>query len=241
MEDFSLADKRVLDGVVFLFSFIGFALLPAGLGRKIWWVLLWFFLLNIVFLLGIWDLPIWSNGILFTALTLWPAILFLFLLGRRQILTIPLKEYLLFNVFRLMGLHFILAILGGYAPQEYALEVGFSEMLTGLAALMLVVFYYPEKKGYLLLVLFWNGYGLTSVGTALYKTFSANPYLRLNQHTPEIYHYLSVFPQNWVHFFWFPLVLAFHLALFYRIIAGQFRLRTEETNADPKGLIHAHK
>ncbi len=253
MEEIALANKSTLDGVIYLFSFLGFALLPAGLGRKIWWVVLWFFLLNVVFLLGIWDIPVWQNGMLFTALTLWPALLFLFLLGRRQILAIPLKEFLLFNLFRVMGVHFILAIVGGYAPQTYALEVGFSEILTGLSGLALLTFYRPQKNGYLLLLLFWNGYGVTSVSTALFKTFFANPYLRLNFYTPEIYHYLSGFPQNWVHFFWFPLALAMHLALFYRILAEQLLRRdglsgpgetrrhskNKVSDPEPKGINHA--
>jgi hypothetical protein len=215
-------DKLVPDLVVYGFSILGFAWLPAHFGRKLWLMVAWFCALNLAFLLGVWDYLDWRGPFFFILCGQLPWILFvadLLFNGRLapKVAGIPMRELLLWQVSRLMGLHFILAIYGGFAPGEFGLQTGFSEALTGLGALALYAAYRPERGWYRTALLFWNAYGLISVMSAEIKIFLANPRLPYLKYSRDIFQYMISYPQNWVYCFWFPLAIGIHAAVFYKL------------------------
>ncbi|HKP95969.1 MAG TPA: hypothetical protein VJ385_09460 [Fibrobacteria bacterium] len=222
LSDIDRADKLVVDLILYLFSIAAFVLMPAHFGRKVWLLVAWFLFLNLAFLLDFWDFLNWEGPALFIVLGQVPWILFvldLFFKGRLsgKVAAVPMREILLWQITRLMGIHFVIAIYGGYAPEEFALQVGFSEVVTGLGALALYAAYRPEKGWYRTLLIFWNTYGLTSVLSAEVKVFLSNPHLPFSHYSREIFQYMTSYPQNWVYCFWFPITIGMHAAVFYKM------------------------
>jgi hypothetical protein len=222
LSDIDGADKLVVDLVLYVFSITGFALMPAHFGRKVWLLVAWFLFLNLAFLLDLWDFPDWHAPGLFIVLGQLPwilVILDLFFTGRiaRKIREVPMREILLWHVMRLMGIHFVIGIYGGYAPDEFALQAGFSEIITALGALALYFAYRPEKGWYRTLLIFWNTYGITSVLSSDVKIILSNPHLPFSHFSREIFQYMTSYPQNWVYCFWFPIAIGMHAAIFYKM------------------------
>jgi hypothetical protein len=220
--DLDRADKLVPDLVLYGFSILGFAFLPGRLGRWVWGLLAWFLVVNVLFLMNLWDAFEWHRPWLFAALGQLPWLLVILDLGFRGRLSIiaaavPMRDFLLWHTTRIMGVHFILAIYGGYAPEEFGLEVGFSEALTGLGALALFFLYRPGRPWFRTLLIFWNTYGLTSAVAAQYRILFSNPELPFARYSREIFHYAGAYPQNWAYCFWFPLAISLHAALFYKM------------------------
>ena len=216
------ADKLLPDLVLYFFSILGFTFLPARMGKWLWGLLAWFLLLNVLFLMELWEFLDWERPYIFAALGLLPWMLVVIDLAFRGRLaaiaeTIPMREFLLWQTTRIMGVHAVLAIYGGYAPEEFALEVGFSETVTGLGALALFFLYRPERPWFRTLLIFWNTYGLTSVMAAQYRILLSNPEPPFARFSREIFHYAAAYPQNWAYCFWFPLAISMHAALFYKM------------------------
>jgi len=230
LSEIDRADKLVPDLALYAFSLLSFAFIPAHFGRKVWLLVAWFLALNLAFLLGIWDFLDWQGPTFFVVCGQVPWILFvadLLFKGRLapKVLAIPMRELLLWQITRLMGVHFILAIYGGFAPDEFGLQVGFSEILTGLGALGLYLANRPERGWYRTLLIFWNTYGLTSVLSAEYKIFLANPKLPFTRYSREIFQYMISYPQNWVYCFWFPIAIGIHAAVFYKMYQARSRVQ----------------
>lgn len=222
LSDIDRADKLVVDLVLYLFSIGAFAFMPAHFGRKVWILVAWFLFLNFAFLLELWDFLNWEGPALFITLGQIPWILFvldLLFKGKLsgKILAVPMKEILLWQTTRLMGIHFVVAIYGGYAPEEFALQVGFSEVVTALGAIALYFTYRPEKGWYRTMLIFWNTYGLTSVLSAEVKIFLSNPHLPFSHFSREIFQYMTSYPQNWAYCFWFPIAIGMHASVFYKM------------------------
>lgn len=222
LSDIDRADKLVADLVLYAFSIAAFAMMPAHFGRKVWTLVAWFLFLNFAFLLDLWDFLNWQGPAFFILIGQLPWILFvldLLFKGRlsHKVAAVPMREILQWQITRIMGIHFVLAIYGGYAPEEFALQVGFSELVTGLGALALWIWYRPEKGWYRTLLIFWNTYGLTSVMSAEVKIFLSNPYLPFSHYSREIFHYMTSYPQNWAYCFWFPIAIGMHAAVFFKM------------------------
>ena len=222
LSDIDRADKLVADLVLYVFSIAAFAMMPAHFGRKVWTLVAWFLFLNFAFLLDLWDFLNWQGPAYFILIGQVPWILFvldLLFKGRlsHKVAAVPMREILLWQITRIMGIHFVLAIYGGYAPEEFALQVGFSELVTGLGALALWIWYRPEKGWYRTLLIFWNTYGLTSVMSAELKIFLSNPHLPFSHYSREIFQYMTSYPQNWAYCFWFPIAIGMHAAVFFKM------------------------
>jgi hypothetical protein len=222
LSDIDRADKLIPDLVLYVSSLLAFAFLPAHFGRKVWWLLAWFLFVNLAFLLDLWDSLNWEGPALFILLGQLPWILVvadLLFKGRLspKVEAIPMRELLLWQTTRLMGVHFALAIYGGYAPDEFGLQVGFSEVLTGLGALALYVTYKPDSSWYRTCLIFWNTYGLTSIMSTEYRIFMSNPHLPFARYSGEIFSYVTSYPQNWGYCFWFPLAIGMHAAVYYKM------------------------
>lgn len=222
LADIDRADKLVPDLVLYGFSILSFAFLPAHFGRKVWLLVAWFLGVNVAFLLGFWEFLDWEGPAFFILTGQLPWILFiadLLFKGKLapKVAAIPMRELLLWQITRLMGLHFILAIYGGWAPEEFGLQAGFSEIITGLGALGLWIWYKPDRGWYRTLLIFWNTYGLTSVLSAEVKILLSNPHLPFSHYSREIFQYMATYPQNWAYCFWFPVAIGMHAAIFYKM------------------------
>jgi hypothetical protein len=222
LSDIDRADKLVPDLFIYGSSLLAFIFMPTHFGRKIWWLVAWFLFLNFAFLLNLWDFLNWESPALFIGLGQLPWILLvadLLFHGRlsAKVIAIPMRELLLWQITRLMGVHFILAIYGGYAPDEFGAPVGLSEVLTGLGALFLYFKYRPDSSWYRTMLIFWNTYGLTSMLSIEYRIFMSNPHLPFSQYSTEIFHYVVSYPQSWAYCFWFPLAIGMHAAVYYKM------------------------
>lgn len=236
LENIDWADKLIPDLVLYVFSLLGFMFLPAHFGRKIWLLVLWFIGVNGLFLLARAGYLEWQSPWLFSALGQVPWILVVLdLLFRgaisRRLPAVPVRELVLWHVTRLMGLHYVFAIYGAYAPRGFALEAGFSEVLTGLGALALYLLHRPERGWYRTLLIFWNTYGLTSAVVTGYRVFLSNPDVPYARYSREIFQYMTDYPQIWVYCFWLPLSIGMHAALYYRLYAERFRREAEPAPA----------
>lgn len=220
--DIHWADKLVPDLVLYLFSLLGFFLLPAHFGRKVWILVAWFVGVNGLFLLARAGYLDWQSPYVFSALGQIPWILFvldLLFRGRLSVrlARIPMREIVLWQVTRLMGIHYVLAIFGGYAPKVFALEAGFSEIITGLGALGLYLLYRPERGWYRTLLIFWNTYGLTSAVVTAWRVLMSNPDIPHARYSREVFQYMTDYPQNWVYCFWLPMSIGMHAAVFFKM------------------------
>jgi hypothetical protein len=218
----SWTGKLIPDLVLYAFSLMGFVFLPAHFGRKIWLVVGWFVGINILFIAAKAGYLEWQSPWLFSALGMVPWILVVFdLIFDGQIglrlRRVPMEELILWQVTRLMGIHYVVAILGNYAPRGFALEAGFSEVLTGVGALVLYISYTPGSGLYRTLLIFWNTYGLTSALVTGYRVFLSNPDVPFARYSREIFQYMTDYPQNWVYCFWLPLSIGMHAAVFHKI------------------------
>ena len=227
LESIDWSNKLLSDLAIYLFSVLGFAILPTHLGRKLWMLLAWFLLLNIGFLLGLPHSPDWQRPFLFIVLGQLPWVLIVFDLvfgGKfsRMLVDVPMRELVLWQLVRLMGMHFVLAVYGGHVPLDFAKQVGFSELITALAAIPLYIFYRPDRGWlYNILLIFWNAYGMTSVVVADFRTVMSNPHLPFASYSREIFQYMTAYPQNWVYCFWFPIAIGMHAAVFYKMYLGR--------------------
>ena len=225
--DIDWADKLVPDLVLFVFSLLGFVLLPAHFGRKIWLLVLWFIGFNAVFLLARAGYVDWQSPYVFSALGQAPWILVALdlLFGGKLsglLRKVPMREILLWQITRLMGIHYEAAIFGGYAPRGFALEAGFSEVITGLGAVFLFLVYRPDRGWYRTLLIFWNTYGITSALVTSYRVLLSNPDMPYARYSREIFLFMTDYPQNWVYCFWLPLSIGMHAASFYKLYKERF-------------------
>lgn len=222
VENISWTGKLIPDLVLYAFSLMGFFFLPGSFGRKVWILVGWFVGVNLLFLVSRAGYLDWQSPWLFSALGMVPWILFVLdLLFAGALSTrlkrIPMEELVLWQVTRLMGAHYVVAVLGGYAPRGFALEAGFSEVLTGVGALALWMTYSPGSGLYRTLLIFWNTYGLTSALVTGYRVFLSNPDVPYARYSREIFQYMTDYPQNWVYCYWLPLSIGMHAAVFYKI------------------------
>jgi hypothetical protein len=99
----------------------------------------------------------------------------------------------------------------------FALEAGFSEIITGLGALGLYLLYRPERGWYRTLLIFWNTYGLTSAVVTAWRVLMSNPDIPHARYSREVFQYMTDYPQNWVYCFWLPMSIGMHAAVFYKM------------------------
>jgi hypothetical protein len=210
------------DGVVYFFSLLGFFLAPAALGRGIWLLPLWFAGLNLFLLLTPVPFHPGQNPMVFLALAHLPWIAFcLDLAGRGKAAAVlefvPMQALLLWSAFRLMGVHCILALPTGELPPAFAFETAAGEAITALGALVLWAGHRSQSAWYRGLLLFWNAYGLTSALAIFFRMTLANPDLPLLRLSPDIHRHLTSLPQSWGPFFWVPIGICIHVAVFFKL------------------------
>ncbi len=209
------------DVLLFFPSLLGFILFPRSLGTKAWLALAWFVGVSLLVLAELWKPGIWMNMGLFMVAAQAPWVIGLIALvshrgDARELEPLYLRAFLLWNSWRIMGLHFLPAALLGIAPLEYGIELGISELLVGLGAFLLFVFFKPHSRGFQVGVAFWNAFGLISMVLGLSKVILSHPASSIRLYSSDIFHYMVSYPQAWMTFFWFPLALLAHCLYFAR-------------------------
>lgn len=218
--------KIVPDLIIYMGSFFCLAFIPSSFSKKVWAVLAWFAVVNLVFLLDVGNIINWRNPILFLTLGHAPWILvvldFLFK-GKLspKVLAMPMRSLILWQTTRVMSVHLVFTIFGGLAPVTFAAPVALSEILTGLGAILLYFKFNPDSINYRRVLLFWNTYGLISVLSAEYRIFFANPQLRFFSGDAEVLTYFTSYPQAWCYCFWFPIAIGMHAALYYKLYSAR--------------------
>lgn len=209
--------------VLFAFGLLGFVWLPSNLGKWLWFLVAYFIVINAGFLLQNHDYAPSEN--LWTYLLLsqgpWLVVLAdLVFKGRlaRLVQTMPYRQLLLFEATRLMGLHFLMSARDGEVPIEFAAEACLGETLSAVCALILFLAAKKSGGGFRMGLLVWNTYGLASLVSLELKLFHANPFMSPARYSREIFQYMTDYPQAWLTFFWMPLAMAGHLAVYYKMI-----------------------
>jgi hypothetical protein len=210
--------------VIFLcaFSLLGFFLAPGGLGRHAWLLLGWFTGVNLLLLFAPESLQPRENLWIYIVLSQAPWFLFcldLLFRGRvgRIVSQAPLRPWIAWPLFRLMSIGGVFAMYAGDLPFEFALRTAFSDAVTALGALALWAAYRPRNLWYRGVLLFWNAYGLIAAVAASAQLLWAHPDNPLGRPSLDIHGYFSGFPMEWIPFFWMPLAICIHAAIFFKL------------------------
>jgi hypothetical protein len=213
------------DSVLFAFSLLGLFLVPAALGRAVWGIAAAFAALGLFLLYAPSAFHPHFNP--WTALLLSQApwiLLVLDLLGRGKISLllgpVPVRALLAFSFFRFMGLRYVLSAVTGALPAEFAVGAAAGEFFAALGALILWATYRPlTSLWYRGALVFWNTYALlTSLGLN-FRVLRADPRLDFPGALPsrELHAYFTGWPNALDAFFWIPLAIGVHAAIFYKI------------------------
>ena len=209
-----------MDLPLFAFSILGFLLAPRELGKWRWLLPACFVCLNLLLLLGPQALQPRFNPRVYLILSQAPwflCLLDLVFRGRIYgiVTQVPLRSWILWPLFRLMGFGFVFAAYAGDLPPEFALKTALGDLLTASGALILWFFNRPQSLFYRGLLLFWNAYGLVTVLAASIAVLRVTP-SSFDTHT-----YFVEFPQAWMPLFWMPLGIIIHMVVFFRMFTEE--------------------
>ena len=205
-----------MDLPLYIFSIVAFLLAPRALGKWRWLLPAGFVCLNLFLFLGPESLQPRTNPVVYFLLS--QASWFLFGLdlvfhgkASRIVAQVPLRSWILWPMFRLMGIGCIFVAYAGDLPPEFALKTAFGDVVTALGAGMLWLFYRPQNIWYRGLLLFWNAYGFVTVLAASVGL------LRVSPSSFDAHVYFTEFPQVWIPLFWMPLGVIIHCAIFFKM------------------------
>ncbi len=237
-DDLNWFDKLFRDALIYAFSLAGFFAVPATFGRWRWFFPGWFAALNLFLLFAPASFHPRDNPVTYLALVHLPWILFCLSLAagrfREEMIRTPLRSFLPWTAFRFTGAAYMLAGVAGDLPPRFGAEMAAGEVLTALGAVALWAAYRPDDFWYRGLLLFWNAYGLTAALASGVRMALANPELPFLRLPGSIHLYFMGFPQAWLPFFWAPLSIAVHMAVF-------FKLYLEWSAATPAPIQEASK
>jgi hypothetical protein len=209
---------------LFGWSLLGLWLVPATLGRAAWIFPAWFAIAG-VFVIAAPDgmhpgehFLVWLVGSQAPWVLLIPDLL---ARGRaaRLLEAVPLRALLAWSLVHFMGVRHLLGALQGDLPAGFALETAAGETLSGLGALLLWLVYRPEKRWFRFLALFWNAHALVTslaLSARLLRTHTGLPVW--GAPSLEIHGYFASWPGSMETFFWIPLAIGLHLAIFYKLL-----------------------
>lgn len=210
--------------ILLTFTLLGLALVPGRFGNGCWALLAWF--AGVSFWILALPEPQSPAGNPWIALVLGqaPWILLaadLVFSGKaaRLVRTTPLRDFLEWSVYRLMGTHYAFAIFGASVPPQFGLESAFGESFTAVGALVLWLAYRPGQRWFTMALLFWNAYGLSSAMALNIRLVLSQPLDFLDALPRDIARYSFGFPQAWMSLFWLPISIGIHLCVFYKLYA----------------------
>jgi hypothetical protein len=209
----------------FLFSLLGMFLVPAAAGRAAWMFPAGFAGLAAFLLLTPPALHPFLNPWVFTllAMGMWvPFTVDLLARGRvaRVLDAVPLRALVALALFRFMGLRHAQAALSGDLPPDIALATATGELFTATGALFLWAIWRPAGAWHRVLLVLWNTWGLLTALALAFRIFRSAPglsFLPLAEPSFAVHGYFTQWPGALEAFFWIPLAICLHLAVFYRI------------------------
>jgi hypothetical protein len=210
--------------ILLTFTLLGLALVPGRLGNGCWALLAWFAGISFWVLAMPATLSPLENPWIFLAFGQLPLVFFVLDLAFSGKATLairqtPLRDFLEWSVYRLMGTHYAFALFGASIPPQFGLETAFGESFTAMGALVLWLAYKPGQRWFTMAILFWNAYGLSSAMAINIRLIMAQPLSFLDSMPRDISRYSTEFPQVWMTLFWLPISIGIHLTIFYKLYA----------------------
>ncbi len=205
-------------------SVVALALVPTAFATRAWIFPAWFAGIGVYLLVApaalhpAWNVWVWlllSQG---PWIALVPDLLSR---GRaaRSLDAVPLRSLLAFSLLHLLGARHVFSALSGDLPPDFALEIASGETLTAFGAGILWLFCRPEKLWFRLLAMFWNAQALTGSlvwSWALLRAHTGLPVVGVP--SPDLHAYFGGWPGGLEAFFWIPLAVCLHAAVFYKLL-----------------------
>jgi hypothetical protein len=213
------------DHILFAFSLLGLFLVPAVLGRAVWAIPAGLAGVSLFILFAPANLHPHNNPWVHLLLSQGPwMLLVLDLVCRgnisRLLGPVSLRAWLAFALFRFMGLRFIVAAITGDLNPTFAVEAATGEFFAALGALILWVFSRPQSRWYRGLLIFWNTYALIVSLTLNFRILRADGNLPFTTGyaSREVHAYFATWPNALDAYFWIPLSIGIHAAIFYTLV-----------------------
>ena len=215
----------ISDIILFAFSLLGLFLVPAGLGRAAWVLPAGLAGVGLYVLFAPASLHPHDNPWVHVLLSQGPWMLLVLDLAcrgniSRLLDSVSLRALLAFSLFRLMGVRLVFSALTGDLAPEFALEAVTGELLAALGALVLWAFYHPQSRWYRGVLIFWNTYALVVSLALNFRILRAdgNIPFTVGYASREIHRYFATWPNALDAFFWIPLGIGVHAAIFHTLI-----------------------
>jgi len=142
---------------------------------------------------------------------------------RRTIEAVPLSWLVGVQLYRVLGVIFLVLYASGKIPGAFALPAGIGDVLTGLLAPIVALGYARRQRGAERRVLAWNVFGLLDLVVAVAMGFltSPSPFQLLSLDAPN--QLITAFPLVMVPVFAVPLSVLLHLASLAKLHAASSR------------------
>jgi len=142
---------------------------------------------------------------------------------RRTIEAVPLSWLVGVQLYRVLGVIFLVLYASGKIPGAFALPAGIGDVLTGLLAPIVALGYARRQPGAERRVLAWNVFGLLDLVVAVTMGFltSPSPFQLLSLDAPN--QLITAFPLVTVPVFAVPLSVLLHLASLAKLRAASSR------------------
>ena len=204
--------------VAFATSLLGFYRPPAGSPPTIQWGLL---------------IPIVAGVLLFL---IWPPL-------RRTLAIIPNTWLVGVQIYRILGVIFLVLYAGGHLPGLFALPAGIVDVLVGVLAPVVATAYARSPERAALRVRLWNLLGITDLVVALALGFATSPspfQLAAFDH-PNVL--VGMFPLVLIPVFAVPLSILLHMASLQKLrqdqLSGYRREEKKQIGASAQQIIGA--
>ena len=142
---------------------------------------------------------------------------------RRAIEAVPQSWIVGVQLYRVLGVIFLVLYASGKIPGAFALPAGIGDVLTGLLAPIVALGYARGRPGAERRVLAWNLFGLLDLVVAVTTGFltSPSPFQLLSLEAPNVL--ISAFPLVMVPAFAVPLSVLLHFASLAKLRAASSR------------------
>jgi hypothetical protein len=214
-------------------------LVPAAFGRAAWLFPAWFGVLGLYLLVAPAALHPAINPWIWLLLSQGPWVALipdLFAHGRAAIVldSVPLRSLLAWSLLHLLAARHVWSAFTGELPPEFALEIASGETLTAIGGILLWLFCRPASLWFRFFALFWNAQAL--VGSLMWslRLLRAHPgWTHWGNPEPDLYGFFRTGTGALEAFFWIPLAVGLHAALFYKLL----RRGTEVSGARNHGDV----
>ncbi len=228
----SILSGQLTRWILYVFSILGFFLIPSALGRWTWVVPGGFAGLNLFLFIAPEFLQPRQDVVIYLLLSQAPWILFcadLVFRGRiaRVVEQVPVRSWIALPIFRFLGVGFFFMAYTGDLPPDFAIHFSFGELVTALGALLLWILFRPANLWYRSLLFFWNAYGLMAALMLSWVLLRSHPGFSSGQPSFDIHGYFAGYPQVWIPLFWIPLSICAHASVFFKLYSESKSTHTQ--------------